>query len=161
MTKSDDETKFVPMHGKPAHKQKKEEIEEVERKVIYHAPHSYSVWSLAANAMDETGNAILATAFRRLARAYAREEGNTLPDVTEVVEWLEQVRTDISWLQDHLLNHLELQRDVERLVPESHRLQCAQCDRWFIPVRKSAEFCGSPCRQAAYRDRRRSLRHAR
>jgi hypothetical protein len=159
-----EETQYRKMMGEPAHRRNRkkppEDLEEVERKVIYHAPHPYSVWSLAKGAMEEAENAILATAFRKLARAYAREEGNTLPDVEEVVDWLEGVRTDIAWLQDHLLHHLDLQRDVETLVPAHMRLRCAYegCRRWFIPVRRSGEYCSSPCRQAAYRQRR-SLRH--
>lgn len=154
----DEQTQYRRMRD-PAHKRKRKPVEEeeVERKVIYHAPHPYSVWSLAKAGMENAENAILAQAFRKLARAYAREEGDILPTVQEVVDWLETVRNDIAWLQDHLLHHLDLQKDVERLVPEHMRLQCEHCSRWFIPVRKSGtSYCSSPCRQAAYRARRRA-----
>lgn len=119
---------------------------------LWAKPAPTSVYVLARTAMEEAGNAILATAFRRLAKAEANG-GDFEPE--DVLEWLGQLHDDIAWLQDHIRTNLHVQRDIEAFIAPERRRRCDHCQRWFLPVRTDSAYCRSACRQAAYRHRRR------
>lgn len=121
-----------------------------EGKVLWSRPHPHSVYQLAAEAMERADDKILATAFRRLAKADANGVGWILA-TSDVVDWLEQVRGNIDRLVHHIEHHLDLQADIPRFVPETQRRQCEECGDWFVPERSTARFCKNACRQAAWR----------
>lgn len=120
-----------------------------EGKVIWSRPHPMSVYQLAAEGMEKANDKILAEAFRKLAKADAN--GLDMLATEDVVEWLEEVKSNIDWLIHHIEHHLDLQADIARLVPEARRKQCEECEKWFVPERSTARFCSNACRQSAYR----------
>jgi hypothetical protein len=75
-----------------------------EGKVIWSKPHPRSVYQLAVDAMEQADDKILATAFRKLARADANGL-DSLIVTSDVVEWLERVKGNIEWLIDHIENY--------------------------------------------------------
>lgn len=118
---------------------------------LWTKPSQASVYVLARAAMEEAGNAILATAMRRLAVA---EANGADFEPEDVIEWLGTLHDDIEWLQDHIRTNLHVQRDIEAFVVPEKRRQCAHCQRWFLPIRTTGQFCRSACRVAAHRARR-------
>lgn len=138
---------------------------EVEKRVIWTKPHPDAVYQTAADAMDSTGNKILASAMRALAKAEANGI-DTILEPADVVAWLAGMAADITWLQDHIATYYDhqpypytrkrLQQDIPALVPEHQRKQCRWCGDWFLPQRSTGVYCqGGRCRQAAHEERRR------
>lgn len=121
-----------------------------EGRVVWSRPHPSSVYQLAVDAMEQADDKILATAFRKLAKA----EANGLDGLivtTDVIDWLEQVKGNIDWLVHHIEHHLDLQADIPAFVAEARRKECEWCGSWFMPERSTARFCKNACRQASYR----------
>jgi hypothetical protein len=113
-----------------------------------------SAYQLAAEAMKEAEDKILATAFRKLAKSDANGAREFMT-TDDVVNWLDEVTSNIEWLKDHLRHHpVDLEADILALVPEARREQCEWCGDWFVPERRTARFCKQACHQAAYRVRR-------
>lgn len=119
-------------------------------------PHPDSVLAMAVTAMQSAGNKILATALKRLAIAEANGlfgEGDSRMDERDVLVWLDDMKADIDWLKHHIEFHLDLQRDIPRLVPSARQCSYVECDRWYIPGSASQRYCCVAHREAQRRIR--------
>jgi hypothetical protein len=107
--------------------------------------------------MEKSGNKILATAFRELAVAEANSNGSgSYLEASVVLDWLDSLQADLEWLRHHIQHDLDLQRDIQDLIPENLRKTCTHCGRWFVPQRSTAKYDTGACRQAAHKNRKRN-----
>jgi hypothetical protein len=130
----------------------------VKKRVRWYPPHPGQVSKLLSDVFDETGNKILAKAMRDLAKCEAVGEANPgqyreLPERREVIEWLEEMRSDIDLAIWELTNRHDAPRVIFDRVPDQYKTECGTCGRVFIPERQSARFCSDACRQRAHRER--------
>jgi hypothetical protein len=126
-------------------------------RVRWYPPNPAHVYRLAADTLENTGNAILAQALRRLARCEAQDDARPnqyiVPDRAAVIDWLQQMRGDIDWTIEFLESEPDAPAQLMDQLPEPFKQSCEACGQTFVPERRSARYCSNACRQRAYRQR--------
>ena len=129
-----------------------------EKRVRWYPPHPRAVNLLAAKAMEDTGDRIVAEALRRIAKADAQDRAvpnqYIVPERPDVIEWLESLKSEIDLAIHILQTQPDPVEDLTRSLPEELKAECEQCGKTFIPQRANrASYCSNACRQKAYRGR--------
>lgn len=106
---------------------------------------------------------VFATALFTLVANYGAPDNHvrvlTFGEHGTIPEFINDAQERLQFLIDVAKNAASASEVVQHYLPSDMRRQCGHCKQWMPVLRRNrAQYCSSPCRQAAYRERQQQLK---